>query len=108
LDGALILHLAIRSDWEKAREIGRYEWSTRGITVADEGYTHCSFEHQWRGVRERFYSDLTDGQLVLLEIDESRLSSRVVVERLGNAPDEFPHIYGVIDIDAVIGERALD
>jgi uncharacterized protein (DUF952 family) len=32
----------------------------------------------------------------------------VIVERLGDAPDEFPHIYGTIDIDAVVAERDLD
>ena len=104
----MILHLALRSDWDVARRTGRYPWSTRGVTVETEGYAHCSFEHQWRGVRERFYSDLADSQLVLLEIDETKLSSSVVVERLGNAPDEFPHVYGEIDVDAVIGEHAVD
>jgi uncharacterized protein (DUF952 family) len=104
----MILHLAVRTDWEAAKRDGAYPWSTRGITVEREGYTHCSFEHQWRGVRERFYGDLSDDRLVLLEIDETRLSSRVIVERLGDAPDEFPHIYGNIDIDAVVAERDLD
>lgn len=103
----MILHLALRSDWEAAKLSGAYPWSTRGVTVADEGYTHCSFEHQWRGVRDRFYADLDDGDLVLLEIDEERLSSMIVVERIGNAPDEFPHIYGTIDVDAVVGERPV-
>ncbi|MEY3617988.1 MAG: hypothetical protein RL726_686 [Actinomycetota bacterium] len=104
----MILHLAVRTDWEDAKRNGAYPWSTRGITVEREGYTHCSFEHQWRGVRERFYGDLNDEQLVLLEIDETRLTSPVIVERLGDAPDEFPHIYGVIDLDAVVAERNLD
>ena len=104
----MILHLAIRSEWEDAKREGVYSWSTRGVTVEQEGYTHCSFEHQWRGVRERFYADLTNDQLVLLEIDESRVTHDIVVERIGNAPDEFPHIYGTIDIDAVVGERNVD
>lgn len=103
----MILHLAVRADWEAGKREGSYPWSTRGVTVEQEGYTHCSFEHQWRGVRERFYGDLSDDQLVLLEIDESRLTSAVVVERLGDAPDEFPHIYGPIDIEAVTAERTL-
>ncbi|NCZ69639.1 MAG: DUF952 domain-containing protein [Actinobacteria bacterium] len=103
----MILHLAVRADWEAAKREGVYPWSTRGITVQREGYTHCSFEHQWRGVRERFYADLSDDQLVLLEIDETRLASPVIVERLGGAPDEFPHIYGLIELNAVIGERSL-
>ncbi|MFZ9675685.1 MAG: DUF952 domain-containing protein [Ilumatobacteraceae bacterium] len=103
----MILHLAVRADWEAAKREGVYPWSTRGITVEQEGYTHCSFEHQWRGVRERFYADLSDDQLVLLEIDETRLASPVIIERLGAAPDEFPHIYGLIELNAVVGERSL-
>lgn len=103
----MILHLAVRTEWEAAKRDGAYPWSTRGITVQQEGYTHCSFEHQWRGVRERFYGDLSDDRLVLLEIDETRLSSPVIVERLSDAPDEFPHIYGCIDIDAVVAERTV-
>lgn len=103
----MILHLALRSEWEAAKRDGSYPWSTRGVTVEREGYAHCSFEHQWRGVRERFYSDLTDAELVLLVIDERLLSSKVVVERLGDAPDEFPHVYGTIDVTAVVDERAV-
>ena len=88
----MILHLAIRTDWEEAKSSGHYPWSTRGITVADEGYTHCSFEAQWKGVRDRFYADLADRELVLLEIDEALLTSEVIVEQLGAAPEAFPHV----------------
>ena len=108
MDCTVILHLAVRSDWEAAKLTGEYIWSTRGVTVAHEGYTHCSFESQWRAVRDRFYADLSDDQLVLLEIDESLLSSKVVVERLGAAPEAFPHIYGCLEMSAVIGERNID
>jgi uncharacterized protein (DUF952 family) len=38
----MILHLAIRADWEQAKLSGNYPWSTRGISVADEGYTHTA------------------------------------------------------------------
>ena len=103
----MILHLAIRADWEAAKSSGHYPWSTRGITVADEGYAHCSFEEQWKGVRDRFYSDLTDQELVLLEINEEKLTNKVVVEQLGAAPEAFPHIYGCIDIAAVVTERPI-
>ena len=108
MDCTVILHLAVRSDWEAAKLTGEYIWSTRGVTVAHEGYTHCSFESQWRVVRDRFYADLSDDQLVLLEIDESLLSSKVVVERLGAAPEAFPHIYGCVENSAVICERNID
>lgn len=103
----MILHLAVRSDWEAARDAGSYPWSTRGLTLDEVGYVHCSHEHQWRGVRDRFYADLADDELVLLVVDESKLSSPVVVERLDGAPDAFPHIYGPLDIAAVVETRAV-
>lgn len=103
----MILHLALRRDWDAARASGEYPWSTRGLTVADVGYVHCSFEHQWRGVRDRFYADLRDDELILLVVDESRLSSKVIVERLDGAPDDFPHVYGPLEIDAVVETRAV-
>lgn len=103
----MILHLAVRTEWDDASASGSYPWSTRGLTVGEVGYVHCSFEHQWRGVRERFYADLADDDLVLLEVDESRLSSPVIVERLDGAPDEFPHIYGPLEVSAVVSTRSV-
>ena len=103
----MILHLALRSDWDAAREAGSYPWSTRGLALDQVGYVHCSFEHQWRGVRDRFYADLADDELILLVVDESRLSSLVVVERLDGAPDDFPHIYGPLEIAAVVRTREI-
>jgi uncharacterized protein (DUF952 family) len=101
----VILHLALRTDWDAACESGVYPWSTRGLTVEQVGYVHASFEHQWRGVRERFYADLRDDDLILLVVDESRLSSPVVVERLDGAPDDFPHVYGPLEVAAVVDTR---
>ncbi|MEY3340745.1 MAG: hypothetical protein RLZZ269_656 [Actinomycetota bacterium] len=103
----MILHLAVRSDWEAARANGSYPWSTRGRTVEQEGYVHCSHDHQWRGVRDRFYADLGDDELVLLVVDETKLTSPVVVERIGDAPDAFPHIYGPLELGAVVEVRAV-
>lgn len=103
----MILHLAVRSEWDVARDAGSYPWSTRGLTLEQVGYVHCSHEHQWRGVRDRFYADLADDELVLLVVDESKLSSPVVVERLDGAPDAFPHIYGPLDVAAVVETRAV-
>jgi len=40
-------------------------------------------------------------------VDESRLSSPVVVEQTGGAPDAFPHIYCPLEIAAVVEERAV-
>jgi len=40
--------------------------------------------------------------LVLLVIDPARLTANVVYEDLYNAGQDFPHIYGPLNLDAVI------
>lgn len=96
-----IFHIATVADWEGAQRAGSYTTSTRGRTLAEEGFIHASREDQWRGVRERFYADV-DEPLVLLTIDTDRLVSPVVEEAPGGGVDEtFPHIYGPLNTDAV-------
>lgn len=68
---------------------------------------HCSFDRQWRAVRERFYADLQDESLVLLVIDAERLSVPVIVEQLDGAPEAFPHIYAELELGAVVEVRSL-
>jgi glutathione S-transferase len=104
--GRVIYHLTERSRWERSLAEGEHTGSTRGIELADEGFIHCSTADQWRGVRQRFYADLDD--LVLLHIDETVLTAPVVYERVGDAPSEFPHVYGPIELAAVVEVQALD
>ncbi|WP_345366078.1 DUF952 domain-containing protein [Actinoallomurus liliacearum] len=98
-----IFHIAERTQWEAARDSGHpYAVSTRGRTLAEEGFIHASRdEDQVRGVRRAFYADLDD--LVLLVIDPAGLDVRH--EPVGD--DVFPHIYGPIPPEAVIEVRAL-
>lgn len=102
-----IYHLADPTDWAQAVDAGSYAWSTRGRTLEEEGFIHTSSAEQWPGVRAAFYADVTT-DLVLLEIDESLLHSPVVRE-VGNpvTGEEFPHVYGPIEVSAVVGTRVL-
>jgi glutathione S-transferase len=99
----VIHHLVERHVWESAVAAGSYPWSTRGLTLDQEGFVHASFAHQVPGTAERFYADVAD--LLLLTIDESLLTSPLVVEQINGAPEPFPHIYGPLDISAVIEVR---
>ncbi|GAB3125838.1 DUF952 domain-containing protein [Tsukamurella serpentis] len=72
----MIFHLALLPDWEAARAAGEYTVSTRGASLADVGFVHCSTAAQWRGVRERFYADVGADALVLLTIDPTGLDVR--------------------------------
>ncbi|MCW2842957.1 MAG: hypothetical protein JWN22_873 [Nocardioides sp.] len=97
----LIYHLALVSEWEAAQRSGSYTTSTLGVTLEEEGFIHASHEHQWEGVRERFYAGV-DEPLVLLVVDTDLLGSPVVEEVPDGASEAFPHVYGPIEPAAVV------
>ena len=103
---AMIFHITDTATWADSQRRGKHTGSTRGIDLAEEGYIHCSTTEQWPGVIERFYADATD--LLLLHIDEEKLTSPLVYEQLPGAPGTFPHIYGPINLDAVITAEPID
>jgi uncharacterized protein (DUF952 family)/heme-degrading monooxygenase HmoA len=96
-----LVHLATPDDWAAAQAAGEYRMSTRGVTLEQEGFIHCSFDHQVLGVASRFYADVDE--LVLLRLDPSLLGTEVVVEPpFPGSVEHFPHIYGPIPLAAVI------
>lgn len=96
-----IFHIATLADWDAARATGAYTTSTRGRTLAEEGYIHASRGDQWQGVRERYYADVQE-PLVLLVIDRDALTSPVLDEAVPGSAETFPHVYGPIDPAAVV------
>jgi uncharacterized protein (DUF952 family) len=103
-----VLHLAVRTDWEAAREAGEYTVSSRGLTLAGVGFIHASTPAQLPGVRERYYADLPDDVLVVLHVDVAALAaagSPVRWEPVGG--ELFPHVYGPIPVGAVTGLSPL-
>ncbi|WP_069883741.1 DUF952 domain-containing protein [Streptomyces luteocolor] len=97
-----LMHLTERALWDAAGESGTYEMSTRGRTLAEEGFIHCSLPDQLRGVAEALYGDY-DGpdDLVVLAIDSERLTAPVRFEAPAPGAAEFPHIYGPLPVSAV-------
>lgn len=107
MTAARLFHLALRSEWSRAQETGTYPTSTLGRTVADEGFAHCSHAHQVAGVAARFYAGVEE-PLVLLEVDRGRLTSEVVEEVPPGGTEAFPHVYGTIDVAAVVTAHPLE
>ncbi len=103
---AVIFHLSLEGDWQRALERGSYEISTRGLTLDEVGFIHASFEHQVGPVATAYYSDVTE-PLVVLVIDPDKLESPMVVEDVEDANDSFPHIYGPLNPSAVVEVRAV-
>jgi uncharacterized protein (DUF952 family) len=96
----MIFHIADRDRWQRSAIEGSYTASTIGAELADEGFIHLSTEAQVAGVVDRFYRDVPN--LVLLHVDETRLTAPLVYEQLGGSPEAFPHLYGALNLDAVV------
>ena len=96
----MTFHIAERTRWEQSLDTGEYTASTIGRELADEGFIHLSTAAQVPGVLERFYRGV--GGLVLLHVDEQRLTAPLVYEQLGAAPEPFPHLYGPLATSAVV------
>ena len=99
----LIYHIAEAADWEQARRDGQYTMSTRGRTLAEEGFIHASTATQVPLVADAFYRDAPD--LVLLVIDTERVGSPIRYEQVPGQPDPYPHVYGPLNLDAVLEAR---
>ena len=100
-----IYHLAAADEWEAAQTAGDYRRSTAERSLEQEGFIHCSTAAQVRGTADAFYRGRAD--VVLLVIDPGRITSEIRVEVPGDRPDGFPHIYGPIDLDAVVAATPL-
>ncbi|KUL69914.1 MULTISPECIES: DUF952 domain-containing protein [unclassified Streptomyces] len=98
-----ILHLTERSLWEAARERGAYEISTRGRTLQEEGFIHCSTRAQLPAVAAFLYGSY-DGSddLVVLVVDPERLDVPLRYEAVKPGGEEFPHVYGPLPVSAVV------
>ena len=92
----MIYHVTKKSDWEMALQVGSYE----AASLKTEGFIHNSTAAQVAGVLDRYYKNEKD--LVLLHIDESKLYSSLKYELAPSVNELFPHIFGPINIDAVI------
>jgi uncharacterized protein (DUF952 family) len=97
----IIYHITSALEWNKAKQSGYYIHPT----LTDEGFIHCSQQHQVEGVLKRYFED-QDG-LVKLVIDTDKLSAKFVFDWSPSMADTFPHIYGPLNADAVIEVVAL-
>lgn len=94
---SILLHITTPGAWSAARAVGAY----RGDTLESEGFIHCSEPPQVAEVANRLFRGRED--LLLLHVDEARVGPRVVRENLEGGSILYPHIYGPLNLDAVLG-----
>ena len=99
---AIIYHLASKAEWEAAKSGPEY----RAESLALEGFIHCSKdEEQALAVANRLFPGRAG--LLLLEVETDRLISPVKHEP-ARSGEIYPHIYGPLNIDAVVGTLSLE
>ena len=107
----MIYHITTHAAWQAAQSHGSY----RAESLATEGFIHCSTRRQVLHVANSIYRGADE--LLLLQIDESSLQAPLVWEAPAH-PDpakadefsdrgKFPHIYGALNLDAVVGMETL-
>lgn len=98
----IIYHLILASDWEAAKTTGE----VRPSSLAAEGFIHCSTDDaQSLAVAKRLYTG-QDGML-LLGVNTEKLSAPIKREA-SRSGEIYPHIYGPLSTDAVLGIRQLE
>jgi uncharacterized protein (DUF952 family) len=99
---SLIYHITTKHEWQAAREKGFYE----AASLATEGLIHCCDEAQLAGVLERYYPGRQD--LLELMIETDKLTSKFIFEWSPSSADTFPHIYGPVNLDAVVAIKKIN
>jgi hydrogenase maturation protease len=109
----VVYHICPRADLARAQAAGAY----RADSLAREGFIHLSRAHQVRGTAQAYFAGVRD--LVLLVIDPARLSVPLVYEApaplptatpkpAGNRTEVYPHVYGPIDLGAIVAVIDLE
>ena len=97
---AYIFHITTREQWAQAEQSGQYQ----ADSLHSDGFIHCSTSEQVLKVANEYY----EGQhgLVLLCLDTDQLSSELRYEDPAGVVfepgEQFPHVYGPINVDAVV------
>ena len=92
----MIYHIVSKTLWQQALQQDYYE----APSLVTEGFIHLSKKEQVAGVLQRYYKNVTE--LLLLHVDESKLSAELKYELSSSVNEEFPHLFGRLNLDAVV------
>lgn len=90
-----IYHITTSIWWKKFSSAEAYE----SETLKEEGFIHCSTREQVSGVLERYYANQRG--LLLLHIKPTLLKAELKYE-IATVGESFPHVYGEIDMNAIV------
>lgn len=88
-------------DWDAARLAGCYAPES----LVSEGFVHLSYRGQVASVANQLYHDRLD--LVVVELDSTRLPRDLVVEDSYGTGQSFPHLYAAVPTAAEVAVHDL-
>lgn len=88
----VLLHITTHAAWQQATQAGEYT----APSLETEGFIHRSLPEQVAAVANALYVRRED--LVLLWINASRVAPEI---RYEGSPEQYPHVYGPLNLDAV-------
>lgn len=97
-----ILHITTPESWKNAVADGEY----RADSLATAGFIHFSTARQLPLVAERFFKG--QNGLVVLRIVTEKLKPLLKWEIPSDSEERFPHLYGPLNLDAVVDVVALE
>ncbi len=91
-----IYHLTIPQAWAKALASGDY----RAGSFVEEGFLHASTSEQVEASANRYFGG--SQSIVALKIELGKIKAPLVWEESKHSATPFPHVYGPINLDAVV------
>ena len=98
---ALLGHIVTSAEWAAAG--GRTEIVPPSL--AAEGFVHLSTPDQLPASADRHYRGA--GDLLALGVDADRLTAELRWEHVPSRGEAFPHLYGPLNLDAVVAVAGL-
>ena len=98
---ALLGHIVTPAEWAAAR--GRT--AVAPPSLAAEGFVHLSMPDHLPASADRHYRGA--GDLLALGVDADRLTAELRWEHVASRGEVFPHLYGPLNLDAVVAVAAL-
>ena len=92
----MIYHIAIKDEWEAASRTGTY-WPSQ---PPQSLFIHLSFESQVIETANRWFLGRRD--LLLLQVDDSKLGDALRVEANLPGGEKFPHLYRQLKTSEVV------
>ena len=89
-----ITKVITRKNWEAFKLKGELNEQS----LIDEGFIHCSFLHQSIEVANKYFKN--ESEVILLILNPNLIDAEIKYELASNG-QEYPHIYGALNVDSV-------